>query len=73
MNAAVLGYVIQLLNGFLQLAPLGSALFAQLTADKAKFQDWASTNYVPTDADWQALHDAIKPFSDAIDLRASQP
>jgi len=73
MNVAVLNYVIQLLNGFLQLAPLGSALFAQLSADKAKFQDWAANNYTPTDADWDALHAAIKPLSDAIDLRASQP
>ena len=73
MNAAVLGYVIQLLNGFLQLAPLGSALFAQLSADKTKFQQWADSNYTPTDADWEALHAAIKPLSDAIDLRATQP
>jgi hypothetical protein len=69
----VLNYVIQLLNGFIQLAPLGSALYSQLTADKAKFQQWADSNYVPTDADWQALHDAMKPLSDAIDARAAQP
>jgi len=68
-----LAYLIQLLNGFLALAPVGSALFAQLSADKTKFQQWADSNYVPTDADWQSLHDAIKPLSDAIDLRATQP
>lgn len=70
---SVLNYVIQLLNGFIQLAPVGSTLYNTLIADKAKFQQWADSNYVPTDADWQALHDAIKPLSDAIDLRATQP
>jgi hypothetical protein len=67
-----LAYVIQLLNGFLALVPTGTALYNQLVADKSKFQQWAASNYVPTDADWQTVHDAIKPFSDAIDLRATQ-
>lgn len=68
-----LNYVIQILNGLLALLPVGSALYSQVVADKAKFQQWADTNYVPTDADWDALHAAIKPLSDAIDLRATQP
>lgn len=69
----VLNYAISLLNGFIQLAPIGSALYNQVVADKAKLQEWADTGYVPTDADWNDLHAAIKPLSDAIDLRATQP
>ena len=62
--------VISLLNSLLALVPAGTALFEQFTAQKTQAEQWAASNYVPTDADWAALDSAVAALKADIDAAA---
>ena len=67
---AALPVIISLLNSLLALVPAGTALFEKFTAQKTQAEQWAATNYVPTDADWAALDAEVKSLEDQIDQAA---
>jgi len=65
-------YVISLLNALLQLVPMGSALFAKFTAQKAQAEQWQADGHTPTDEEWATLHTAIAADTAAIDAGAAR-
>ena len=65
-----LAYVISLLNSLLALVPAGTALYDNFTAQKTQAEQWAATNYVPTDADWATLDADVASLKAQIDAAA---
>jgi hypothetical protein len=62
--------IISLLNSLLSLVPAGTALFEKFTAQKTQAEQWAASNYVPTDADWATLDADVKSLEAQIDAAA---
>jgi len=71
MNA--LTAFISILNEALQLVPIGSQLYNSWLAKKTQAEQWAASNYTPTDADWAALDASVKAKEVAVDQAAAQP
>lgn len=67
-----IAYILNLLSQLLSLVPAGTALYDKFTAQRTQAEQWAATNYVPTDADWSALNDQIAADSAAIDAGAAR-
>jgi hypothetical protein len=67
-----IAYILSLLSQLLSLVPAGTALYDKLTAQKTQAEQWAASNYVPTDADWSALNAQIAADSAAIDAGAAR-
>ena len=65
-----LTFIITLLNQLLALVPAGTALFEKFTAQKTQAEQWAASNYVPTDADWAKLDAEVKALEAQIDQAA---
>jgi hypothetical protein len=62
--------ILSILTQALAVIPEGTALYQQFTAQKAQAQQWAASNYVPTDADWAALDAKTASDEAAIDAGA---